>query len=506
MNQLKKDTLYQRAKEKIKNKGLVYASAAVIAVSTGLVMSGRSCCGDGSPATTPQPMVEAPVRGDGVCHEELEGYPYLLDARTGAIRRDAQNNPMPNPYYSKEDCFRNDGVCDSDPTKVLDSAGRPHQLRDPDGKVVNYVQWRDGRRFNLPLEGETDVDCIMQLVREKGCMPLDTANPVYIDRPRVRDRLIAEPLVERSGDGSKILAYVLPPIWVLRPMEGVNSIFWMHENPQSPEHQRRVAPANNWFLMPFARDEVCPTDEAAKTLQLCTPESVTACICPNLRGCAPPEDACGNGRIDRDRGERCDQRATPSGCPRGQVCAPGCKRCQRAQDPCGNGIIDPGEACDPRATPTGCGSGQRCAPGCRSCASEATHSDCQGSPGSRVCATVPGAGDDLCSSNADCNPAPPPPTPCDGSVLSRLRRAALNSLTNAKAQVRSAVGATAQQSVNATVPVAVSGGTPSVSGSVSLSGPGSGSVGSGLVDLSSVSFTPDVNCTGTVIVTVSGDN
>jgi hypothetical protein len=106
----------------------------------------------------------------------------------------------------------------------------------------------------------------------------------------------------------------------------------------------------------------------------------------------------------------------------------------------------------------------------------------------------------------DCNPPPPPQTACDGSVLSRLRRAALNSLTNAKAQVRAAVGASPQQSVSASVPVAVSGGVPSVTGSVSLSGPGSGTISPGLVDLSSVSFTPDVNCTGTVTVTVSGDN
>lgn len=97
-------------------------------------------------------------------------------------------------------------------------------------------------------------------------------------------------------------------------------------------------------------------------------------------------------------------------------------------------------------------------------------------------------------------------TPCEGTIVQRLKRPFLNSLTAVRQQLQSAVGATPQQSVSASVQVVVRGGIPRATGSVSLSGPGSGSVSSGVVDLSSVSFTPDVNCSGTVSGTVSGSN
>lgn len=507
---LKKDTFYSRAKEKIKNKGLVYASAGVIAACTGLVFFAKDC-GHGTGA----PMVET-VRGDGVCHPELEAYPYLLDSRSGDILRDGSGAPLPNPNYSKEDCYIGDGVCDNatDAASLRNPAGQPVVLRDPrNGARIDHIQYlprrgeAEGRRINLPLEGETDADCIRQLVREKGCSPLDRANPVYIDRPLVRSKLIPAAVAERSPDGSRVLAYMLPPTLVQRPMEGENSVPWIHLNPRGAEGQASSPSGIVWATqMIYARDELCPESNPDPNILLCTPDTITACYCPNLRGCEPAQDPCGNGTIDR--GETCDPRATPSGCRSGQTCAPGCKRCQRGQNTCGNGTIDRdrGEVCDSRATPNGCGQGERCAPGCMSCEAAARHSECR----NEQCVSVAGAGQDGCSSNEDCAAPPPPPppqaTPCDGSVLSRLRRAALNSLTAIKDQVRSAVTATPQQSVGASVPIAVSGGVPRVTGSVTLSGPGSGSVSGSSVDLSSVSFTPDVNCTGTVTVTVSGDN
>jgi hypothetical protein len=103
-------------------------------------------------------------------------------------------------------------------------------------------------------------------------------------------------------------------------------------------------------------------------------------------------------------------------------------------------------------------------------------------------------------------PVPSPSAACDGTILQRLRRPFLNSLTAVKQQVQTAVGATPQQSVSASVTVTVSGGIPRAVGSVSLSGPGSGSISASVVDLSSVSFTPDVNCSGPVSATVSGSN
>lgn len=72
----------------------------------------------------------------------------------------------------------------------------------------------------------------------------------------------------------------------------------------------------------------------------------------------PDECCCGNGKIEGDKGEECDDNADPNGCPEGEWCF-NCE-CFSMEDPCGNGTVDEDEECDPEADPTGCEQGETC--------------------------------------------------------------------------------------------------------------------------------------------------
>jgi hypothetical protein len=456
----KKDELYQdQAKERVKNRAAAVLVSGVVAVGTALVLFSRGC---GSSA--PAPMIET-IRNDGVCHEELEAYPFLRDHRTGAIVRDDHGNPVPNPNYSKADCFRGDGVCDN----VPDAS----QLRDPAGNPVQgFPQtYRDGRPIRFPLEDETSRDCVMQQVREHPCGPLEGehAQP-ELTRPRLTSIDTTTPLVQR-------------------PQQQIEQ---MHLHPET------VSAGNNYFVLPNGYQETCDAN-----LALCDPNMEVACYCPNHPDCRP--QTCGNHV--RDQGEVCDGTARPTGCTGGQVCNGTCTQCvtrRRREDPCGNGTIDRGrgEVCDPAATPNGCGANQRCSANCRQCVSEATHSVCR----NNQCATAPGAGSDECQSDSDC--APPPPQhagPCpDSDGVRDIRRDIISSFDGAADTFRRRLNATDDVAVVMTAGVSVDGngvvtgvsGVASCVGTCSPPSVGVTSVVPNLVTVgSSIGIRPGVACT-----------
>lgn len=74
----------------------------------------------------------------------------------------------------------------------------------------------------------------------------------------------------------------------------------------------------------------------------------------------PDECCCGDGKVDGNKGESCDPKATPNGCEEGsQVCSANCK-CNVATPICGDGYITKPEECDTGKNPSGCPSGKTC--------------------------------------------------------------------------------------------------------------------------------------------------
>ncbi|MBZ9572478.1 BACON domain-containing protein [Patescibacteria group bacterium] len=83
--------------------------------------------------------------------------------------------------------------------------------------------------------------------------------------------------------------------------------------------------------------------------------------------CPMPECCCGNGEHESFIGEECDYKASPTGCPEGQVCDSTChcKAPPQVTPICGDGYITPPkEECDPKAKPIGCKPDEECI-GCK---------------------------------------------------------------------------------------------------------------------------------------------
>lgn len=128
----------------------------------------------------------------------------------------------------------------------------------------------------------------------------------------------------------------------------------------------------------------------------------------------PEKCCCGNGVVDRNRGEECDPKANPTGCNVGEeeLCTKECK-CQKITPRCGDGLIyqppnwgQPGiagEECDPKAEPTGCEEDETCTETCVCIPSEKpipgipdTVEPPQPEPGATTC------GDGVCSQGEKC--------------------------------------------------------------------------------------------------------
>ncbi|MCI0503858.1 hypothetical protein L0Y65_04050 [Candidatus Micrarchaeota archaeon] len=454
MSEMKKDTFMQ----KMKNKGLVYASALVIAGSTGLVLLARGCPGSGVFAE--RPTLCEPVRGDGICCES-ESYPFERNPN-GTIKMRGQD-PVPNKAYSLEDCHNGDNRCQSQSSlaDLRDAADRPvPRLMD---------KFLDGRPIALPLENEASPDCVMQAVRDAPCAALDAQNPQTINRPRMTGPRVLHNLRQRSQP----------------------EIEQMHMHPES------LRLGDNYFVVMNNYEETCDA-----TRPVCTPEMVEACFCPNHVECAPAP--CGNGRIDS--GERCDGSAAPTGCGPSTRCNSTCTTCNPAKR-CGNGQIDPGERCDSSATPTGCGAGQSCAPGCKQCTGGETHSACR----SEQCVSVPGPGRNACSTDEDCaTEVPPPPPPqvgqCDGEVTARFQNRVSSTLLGSPGPARSAAdtGGTANdKTVRATVSINIASGVANVTGiTVSCADCSGGSLPASSINVGGIPIDRSTTCRTTVVVNI----
>ncbi|MEW6721773.1 MAG: hypothetical protein AB1324_00770, partial [Candidatus Micrarchaeota archaeon] len=266
----KKDVFEEQARERKRNRKFAVGAIAAGAIFTGLVLFGRMSC-NGGPITQEAPMIET-IRNDGVCHEELESYPFLRDHRTGKVlcsgAADAgaeapvgvvdtatgavscpqgAGAPVPNPNYSKADCYRGDGVCDS----ATDRA----QLRDPAGGVVRDFPERylDGRPLTLPLEDANSRDCMMAQARQAVCAPLAADRGNMLTRPRLSSVDLMTPLIQR-------------------PQSQIED---MHAHPD------RVRPGDNYYVTPNRYQELCDA-----TLPACDPNVELACSCPNHQDCA----------------------------------------------------------------------------------------------------------------------------------------------------------------------------------------------------------------------------
>ncbi len=105
------------------------------------------------------------------------------------------------------------------------------------------------------------------------------------------------------------------------------------------------------LMASIAADAVPQDDHAADIL------GDTNLKCPN-------ECCCGDGKVDKDKGEQCDPKANPSGCKEGeQVCTSNCK-CAVLTPMCGDGFLNGREECDPKADPTGCEDNEICMNDC----------------------------------------------------------------------------------------------------------------------------------------------
>jgi hypothetical protein len=446
MTSMKSDTYMQRTK----NRGLVYASATLMAASTALAFFGLKDCG-GKPGFKEMPALCEPIRADGICCES-ESYPYLRNSDGTVAMKDGK--PVENPAYTLEDCHRGDNVCQNQakPEDVRDAAGRPV------AKIME--KYLDGRPITLPLEGDDSQDCVMQAVKDAPCAVFDPANPSVIERPRITGTRIPHSMRQR----------------------GQEEIAEMHRHPES------LAPGDNYFVVINNYEEVCAPEGA---LPICVPTSVTACACPNHVDCAPAK--CGNGRIDQ--GEKCDQSAKETGCAKGQMCT-GCSACRKVNK-CGNGTVDSGEKCDPKAPKgsNGCAANETCAPGCNTCAGGETHSACR----SDKCVSVPGAGESTCNTNEDCAPESEPTGPartaCRPEIKAKLTSRVSSAMNERAGQVRAAAGAGDGQPVLANVSITINQGKPTITGiRLQCSGCRGGTLAGGIVNFAGLEFDPSVTC------------
>lgn len=452
-------TLWQRTKD---NTAIILATLAMGGIGAG-ILTAQNCGGSRGPA----PIVES-IRGDGRCSEN-ERWPYMRNP-DGSWRME-NGQRIPNPSYSKEDCFRGDNVCDNvtNPSDLRTTLGEPmpqplletYVVRQPDGGT------RPGARITLPLEDGNSRDCMMQQVREHPCGPR-TDGGTELTRPMLSTIDPNTPLVQRTYDQFQNLCVEPAPVCF----------------------------GNNYFDVPNRYRETC-----TESLPACDANVEQECYCANHQQCRPAH--CGNGVIERQApfNEECDPRASPTGCRRGKVCSPTTCRCVTREGPCGNGRVDPGERCDQSATPNGCGPNQTCSATCRQCNDGPTHTECR----NEHCVSVQGAGTDQCSSDADCRSPPVPDPPCTGDVRARLEAKAGSDLRAAADHVRSRAGAQSTQTVSFSIPTRVMHGVAHPQ-SISVSCPGctGGSADVSRVSLGSV-MVGDVNCVTTLSGNVAGE-
>ncbi len=290
MNQMKKDTFLQRAKEKVRNKASLYMGVAAMGICVGAVFAAKNCGEPGSPFSQPPPLCEN-FRGDGICCES-ESYPFLRNPN-GTVKTNGNGAPVPNPHYSLEDCHDGDNVCQNGatPAEVRDAAGRPA------ARIME--RFLDGRPITLPLESESSQDCIMQVVRDNPCGPRVPGTP-DLTRPRMTGPRVLHSMRQRA----------------------------QQEIEEMRLHPESLRAGDNYFVVINNYEEVCTTAR-------CGASDMHADIgygvrVPQPRGLRPgptpaPPPTCRNGKLDR--GEQCDPRyrgRPRGGCDEGSRCTMSC--------------------------------------------------------------------------------------------------------------------------------------------------------------------------------------
>ncbi|MBU0532221.1 hypothetical protein KKB44_01880, partial [Candidatus Micrarchaeota archaeon] len=265
--------------EHLKNNKAAWFAGTTATACTALILFFRQC---GGPAVE-GPMPNPPTRGDAIC-DQSEYYPYLRNS-DGTIKTDG-NEPIRNPYYSKEDCHRGDNVCDDDPTIVLDPAG-------------NTVQLLGG----LPL-------------------PLESADTTAPNFSPDCIRLQCGPQCGESGEE------MCPEITRSMITEALS---YLRQRGQSEIEMLHAQDDNDgeYFVVISVYEESCNGN-----LPMCSSTSEGECFCPNHSDCAPrdppaPTAECGNGRVEQS--EECDHgsRRGRQACDSDERCNNSCQCVQR---------------------------------------------------------------------------------------------------------------------------------------------------------------------------------
>jgi hypothetical protein len=314
-----KNTLYSRTKDMVKNNWSSILVTTTVAACTAMVLFARGCGGISGP------MIEGPIRGDGVC-EQSEAYPYEM-GKDRLFKKDKNGAYAQNKSYSPEDCHTGDG-------KLQD---RMDDLRDMAGNKVT-LQLRPGVKaesLGLP-EGQDSIDYRLSVVKEQPCIP---------GTPTKETPKISRPLVSAK-----------PGEMIIRPMDEWEQ---MVRDPTSlPPSVYSLSLGWNSFKRPWLLEETCDTDPKVPD---CAPNVNERCYAANHTSCPPrkaePPKAvakCKNGKWEKALGEQCDptdKKAVRGGCDSGQKCTNACTCVKESEGPkCGDRKVDEGEDCDPPGT------------------------------------------------------------------------------------------------------------------------------------------------------------
>jgi hypothetical protein len=417
---VRREKTRRSALDTIRNNKAAWFTSTVAIAATAVFLFAQRC---GPMEEGPMPVT--PTKGDRVCNE-VEAYPYALNAN-GTIQMDEENKPVPNPHYSKEDCHKGDNVCDNNAQEVKDPEGN---------KVALMNAFTDGTAVARPLEDEHSPDCIMQAVKDSPCAEFaeDRSNVIPAE---TRTRVTEETeLGLRQRSRAEVEA--------------------MHADATA------VQLGDNYFVVENAYNESCDAN-----LPMCTPETTEACYCPNLEECVP--DNCGNGTIEKDKGEQCDP-GSPTGrraCKGGKKCAGNCQ-CVSTRV-CGNGKLDREEECDPASLETrrACRDDTTCSNSCKcqsACGNGRIDSDkgeeCDPKYPMRTC-------DDGESCNSRCECESAGPVQCEGNSVpgsGDLISAISSQVTSSSGVLKNSLGATrVPVRVRVRVNISVSG-SPSIAG------------------------------------------
>jgi hypothetical protein len=242
-------------RENIKNnKGAYFVGTLAVAAAV-LMLVGR----DG------KPVPDDIIRGDGICHQ-VESYPYER-GKDGKVVESGDGKPIPNPFYSKEDCHSGDSVCDDDPEKLKNAAG------DEMDKGSLRKKFTDGQEISQPLESaDPSSENFSPDCARARCGPKD-------ENEEIKGKMFS---------GKARLRHMRQ-----RTQKEVEE---MHSD------SKGLAPGDNYFVTQSEYEESCNPK-----LDPCSSTSEGPCNCANHEKCKPkPPKSCGNKKLEPRKGEQCE--------------------------------------------------------------------------------------------------------------------------------------------------------------------------------------------------------